>query len=120
MASWSHDYGTMTLTEILALTLVVIAGWLTWDSLRARETANAAMREACRRAGLLFLDDTVALTSISPVRGADGRVRLRRVFGFEFSDNGQARRKGSLTLVGDAVFAVDIGMRPVPEGETWP
>jgi hypothetical protein len=107
----------MTLTEILVLALAVAAGWLVWDSLKARETANAAMREACRRGGFLFLDDTVAMNAIRPVRDGDGHVRLRRVFTFEYSDTGTDRRKGSLTMMGDAVHGLDIGPPPPLEGE---
>jgi len=108
----------MTLTEILALALVIAAGWLVWDSLKAREVANAAMREACRRAGHLFLDDTVALDSIRPVRASDGNVRWRRVFSFEYSDTGHDRRRGSLTMIGDTIDALEVAGRPEPDGET--
>ena len=107
----------MTLVDILALALAIAAGWLLWDSLKARETANAAMREACRHAGFLFLDDTVALDSLRPVRNGDGQLRLRRVFRFEYSDTGHDRRKGSLTMMGETVSAIDVGPRPVPEPE---
>ena len=107
----------MTLTEILALALLVLGGWLVWDSLKARETANAAMREACRHAGLLFLDDTVALDSIRPVRDSEGQVRLRRVFSFEYSDTGHERRKGSLTMMSDTVSALDVGPGRAQDGE---
>jgi hypothetical protein len=106
----------MTLTDILALALVAAAGWLVWDSLKARELANAAMRDACHHAGQLFLDDTVALESIRPVRGGDGSVRLRRVFSFEYSDTGHDRHKGRLTMLGDAIDALDVARRP--GGET--
>jgi len=98
----------VTLVEILALALVVTAGWFVWDGLRLREAANAAMRNACRREGLLFLDDTVALASLRPVRDVDGRLRLRRVFTFEYSDTGRNRRRASLTMVGETIAAVDI------------
>ena len=107
----------MTLADIFAVALVAAAGWLVWDSLTARETANAAMRDACRHAGLLFLDDTVALASIRPVRDGDGRVRLRRVFSFEYSDTGRNRRQGSLTMFGDAIRALDVGPPPAPDDE---
>jgi hypothetical protein len=110
----------MTLTQILALALVVMAGWLVWDSLKARETANAAMRDACRHAGLLFLDDTVALASIRPARDREGQMRLRRVFSFEYSDTGHNRRKGSLTMMGDAVDALDVGPRTIDNDESPP
>ncbi len=104
----------MTLAEILALAVFVAVGWLVWDSLKAREAANAAMRDACGRGGFLFLDDTVALDSLRPVRAADGQLRLRRVFSFEYSDTGVDRRKGSLTMIGDAVRGLDVGPSPIP------
>jgi len=108
----------MTLLDIAAFALVAIAGWLVWDSLRAREAANAAMRAACRTEGLLFLDDTVGLTSIVPARNGEGRVRLKRVYGFEYSDTGQNRRKGSITMIGSDVLALHIGLRAVPDDVT--
>jgi hypothetical protein len=98
----------MTLLDILALALLAVAGWLLWDGLKAREIANVAMREACAAQGLLFLDDTVALVSLRPVRNDEGRVQWQRVFGFEYSDTGHDRRKGRLTLHGHRVAALDI------------
>jgi hypothetical protein len=108
----------MSMPEILGLLVLVAGGWLFWDSLKAREGANAAMRSACKTEGLLFLDDTVALDSVWPVRNDEGRVRLRRVYGFEYSDTGQNRRKGTMTMVGQRVSVLYIGPRSVPEGVT--
>ncbi len=101
----------MGFAEILGLLAVVAAGWFVWDSLKAREAANAAMRVACKAEGMLFLDDTVALESLWPVRNHDGHVRLRRVYHFEYSDTGDNRRKGSITMVADTVSAVKIDVR---------
>ncbi|HET8830873.1 MAG TPA: DUF3301 domain-containing protein, partial [Casimicrobiaceae bacterium] len=52
--------------EIAATLLVLLALWLVWDTLRAREHANTAMRDACERRGYLFLDDTVSLHAARP------------------------------------------------------
>ena len=68
--------------EILAFLLVACGGWFLWDSLKVRELANAAMRAACKERGLLFLDDTVALQSVWPVRSSNGHLTLRRVYDF--------------------------------------
>jgi hypothetical protein len=114
-ASRTRPPDLMTLVDILALTLAATSGWLLWDSLKTRELANAAMRAACRNEGLLFLDDTVALESLRPARDAHGRMRLRRVFAFEYSDTGHNRRKGRLTMLGDDVRELDVGPRPVPD-----
>ena len=46
----------MGITEILSLLLVFSAGWVVWGNLKAREIANAAIRTACNRHGLLFLE----------------------------------------------------------------
>jgi hypothetical protein len=100
----------MTLPEILALALLALAGWFVWDSLRAREAANRAMRDACAAQGLLFLDDTVAIRSLRPLRDADGQLRLQRVYGFEYSDTGTNRRPGTVSLVGTRIERVDLGV----------
>jgi hypothetical protein len=92
------------LPEIGALALAALAGWVTWDALRARERANDAMRAACRARGFFFLDDTVSLASLRPVRDEDGRMRLRRVYRFQFSDTGHNRRDGSITFLADTVI----------------
>jgi uncharacterized protein DUF3301 len=95
--------------EIVALLLAALAAWLVWDTLRARERANAEMRAACEARGFLFLDDTVALRSLRPVRDGDGRVKLRRIYDFQYSDTGHNRLDGSITLVAGRVAALDLG-----------
>jgi hypothetical protein len=108
----------MTLLDILGLFALVALGWFLWDSLKVREIANAAMRAACKAEGLLFLADTVALRSLWPGREDDGRLRLRRVYVFEFSDTGHNRRKGSVVMMGDTVSVVDIGVLLTGERST--
>jgi hypothetical protein len=99
----------MTFAEVLALLAALGAIGLLWTSLKAREAANEAMREACRAEGLLFLDDTVGLESMRPARDDEGRMTLRRVYAFEYSDTGDNRRKGSVTLQGTRIVAIDMG-----------
>jgi hypothetical protein len=108
----------MGIAEILGLLVMAAAGWFAWDSLKAREAANATMRAACRAEGLLFLDDTVALESIRPISDEGGQLRVRRIFRFEYSDTGHNRRKGSVEMVGATMSAVDLGPRPRPEDAT--
>jgi hypothetical protein len=111
----------MTFLEVVAVLAAAGALALLWTSLRAREAANAAMRAACRAEGLLFLDDTVALESMRPARDREGRMALRRVYGFEYSDTGDNRRKGSVTMLGSRILAVDMGPPPAdPLGADFP
>jgi hypothetical protein len=109
----------MTLLELLGVLVLAAAGWLLWGNLKAREIANAAISAACKAEGLLFLNDTVGLDSIWPKRNEEGHVIIRRIYGFEYSDTGHNRRKGTVTLLGDTVTGVYVGPRPVEDGETW-
>jgi hypothetical protein len=95
--------------ELIGLLLLGAGVWLWFDSVKAREAGVAASRAACRAEGLLFLDDTVAISSLWPARDDYGQLRLRRVYGFEYSDTGNNRRKGSVILLGDDVIALSLG-----------
>lgn len=98
----------MTALEFLLLLLFAAGGWAWWAGLEAREAAVKAARAACRMDELLLLDDTVALQSMWPVRDGDGRLRLRRVYGFEYSDTGNNRRKGAIAMVGSSVLSIHL------------
>jgi hypothetical protein len=88
----------------LLLTLTCAAfGWFVVDTLRARETAREAGKKACLRAGLQFLDDSVAGTGVQLGRDDHGRRVIRRTYRFEFSDTGDNRLEGRLVLVGGQV-----------------
>jgi len=109
----------MSIPEILALLVLAAGAWFVWDSLKAREAANVAMRAACKMEGLLFLDDTVALESVWPVRSDEGHLTLRRIYGFEYSDTGDTRQKGRVVMLADAVSSLSIGPRPPPQDVTF-
>jgi hypothetical protein len=94
--------------EVMLLAGATGAGWFWYDSMRARERAVALGRRACEREGLQFLDETVLCTRTRPARAADGRVRLRRVYRFEFSDDGVNRRGGELVLLGPALESLEL------------
>src|SRR5690242_9469024 len=106
----AHDEGApVTALELFVIVAAAAGAWFLWDSLKAREAANIAMRGACEAEGLFFLDDTVALASVRPARNADGRLAFRRIYEFEFSDTGHNRRDGTIAMLGSAVDVVDLG-----------
>ncbi len=99
------------MSAIEAACLLLFAGlaWLWFDSLKAREIAVRAARDACAADGLLLLDDTVAIASIKPARNDAGHVVLQRVYDFEYSDTGNNRLAGGIVLRGHRVVMVNIG-----------
>lgn len=94
--------------ELLTL-LIFIAGALFWtDSMRAREAALDAGRRACAAEGVQLLDWTVMLKKTRFSRGEDGRMHVKRVYEFEFSDTGNNRIRGSITLLGRELLALNL------------
>lgn len=84
-----------------AAILLILAGVLFWmDSLRARERALAAGRNACARYGVQLLDETVQFARLRLARDSEGRMRLKRTYRFEFSDTGDNRRHGAIVMLG--------------------
>jgi hypothetical protein len=62
----------------------------------------------CNREELQFLDDTVARTKLTLSRDNNGRRILRRTYRFEFSETGNSRREGEVTMLGDRVESVTM------------
>ena len=89
--------------ELSTLLILAALVWLWFDSMRARERALALGKRACARDGLMFLDETVECIALGFARDADGRMALRRTYGFEFSDTGNNRRSGSIVMLGGEV-----------------
>ena len=86
--------------EAIALAVLVAAALLWADSLRARERAVRAGRDACGRYGLQFLDETVSFTRMRLARDNEGHVKIARTYTFEFSDTGNNRRDGAIVMLG--------------------
>ncbi|MEZ5613917.1 MAG: DUF3301 domain-containing protein [Rhodocyclaceae bacterium] len=104
------------LPELFGLLVLAGGAWLWLDSLKARDIGIAAARSACESEGLQLLDDTVASAGMRPERNEEGRLLLRRVYAFEYSDTGDNRRRGSVVMLGHRVLVLHVGPRPAPSG----
>jgi len=111
-----HSFATFM--EVLGILMLAALAWLWLDSLKAREAAVRAAREACTAEGLQLLDWTVAIASIKLARAASGRLNLQRAYDFEYSDTGNNRLKGGLVMLGHRVTLINVGLRPVPTFRT--
>ena len=74
----------------------------------ARELAVSATKAACDSEDLLLLDDTVAIHRLSLRRDDEGVLRLHRIYDFEYSDTGNDRRTGTVTMLGHAVEILHV------------
>lgn len=88
------------LTPLLLLVGFGLLALLWSDSRAAAELAQRLGRDACHAAGVQWLDHTVMLTRLALRRARDGRLRVFRQYRFEYSEQGDDRRQGSLALLG--------------------
>ena len=92
-----------------SLILLMIAGALAygwWNASRAAsEHAIRVGHEACRRAGVQLLDQTVHATGLRLRRRDDGRLGLERSFRFEYSHDGTDRQRGRMIFHGTRLVA---------------
>lgn len=96
------------MSELVTIGLLAALGWFWYDSMRAREAAIAIGKEVCRRDGVQFLDETVALANLGFARDTMGHLKFRRTYRFEFSDTGNNRLKGSVVMTGTRVELLNL------------
>jgi Protein of unknown function (DUF3301) len=94
--------------ETVLLLLALVGGWFWMESLRVRELAIAAGRQAAEQYGLQFLDETVAFSRLWLARNSSGRMRFQRSYTFEVSDTGSDRLQCSLTMLGQHVARLEM------------
>jgi hypothetical protein len=97
----------MSVEVLFLIACAALAGFW-YDSMRAREAALDSARRATEAADCQLLDATVSLEALRPAREAGDMLRLRRVYRFEFSDDGQRRLEGRVTLHGNRPQRVEL------------
>jgi hypothetical protein len=98
----------MDFITLFYLFVLVACGWLWLKSIRMIEIARIAAREACNKADVQFLDDSVASTGLKLERNRFGSRVLRRTYRFEFSETGNSRHEGLVILLGDSIESVTM------------
>ena len=86
-------------TVVLLIGIALLL-WFWQQSLRAREVAIRAAGELCQRQSLQLLDGTVSLSGLRLQRTAAGHIALLRTYQFEYSRDGDERRRGFVLLLG--------------------
>ena len=93
---------------LFALMALLATAWFWYDSLGAREAANAAAMETCRSTGAALLDGTVAFRRLRLVRVGGGSLQLRRTYVFDYTRDGNTRQQGFVVLTGRTVDSVGL------------
>lgn len=103
-------------TDLWILTIgaaALSAAYTAWHhALEARETANRIAREACSRAVVQLLDDTVAFAGFRLQRDGRGRRVLLRTYTFDYTSDGFERAQGFIVLAGARLQSVGLAGQP--------
>lgn len=92
--------------NLLVLMICIATAVAVWSAARAAaERAEVVGRDACRAAGVQWLDQTVHADGLRLRRGENGRLGLERSFRFEYSEDGSDRHVGRLVLRGGQLIA---------------
>lgn len=102
------------MSNLLAIALLLFLSWFWFDSLRTREIAVGICQAACAQRAFQFLDQAVALHRLGLTWRSEG-LRLRRVYRFEFSEEGVGRRNGYLVLRGLHLEELSFGLPQAPQ-----
>ena len=104
------------LLDLLIIAVPAALAGLWWTGSRARELAIGHARQACRQRQLQFLDQTVAIIKMRPVRSSSGSSCFLREYGFEFTDQGQYRDTAIVTMRGHVLKKVHFPYTRDSEG----
>jgi hypothetical protein len=92
--------------SLLVVMIVAACVFAFWSAGRAAaERAEALGRDACRAAGVQWLDQTVHAAGLRLHRGDNGWLGFERTFRFEYSYDGSDRHIGRLVLRGNRLVA---------------
>ncbi|HEY5604165.1 MAG TPA: DUF3301 domain-containing protein [Gammaproteobacteria bacterium] len=93
---------------IVLILLLAVVAWFWWDTMQSKELARQAGKQACDKAGVQFLDDTVENKKIWVRRNPHGRMELCRIFFFEFATDGEYRYQGRVVVLGKTIADVSM------------
>lgn len=99
-------------TFVLAAAILAIAYKIWHSALDARELANRIARDACSRAVVQFLDETVAFAGLRWARDSRGKRALLRTYTFDYTADGFERAQGFIVLAGLRLESVGLAGSP--------
>ena len=98
----------LELGDLFLVTTVVIIAALFWRSHGIRERALVYTRKFCEREDIEFLDDTVGMDKLTLQRDSHGKLRVTRIYRFEFTVTGGERYQGHTIVMSGVVQRVDL------------
>jgi len=103
---------SLTLLIWLCFFAVLISFW--WHSDIVKGIALSHAKSQCQRQEVQFLDQSMVLSSLWPIRNKIGSLSFSRIYQFEFSSTGEQRYKGSVTITGRKLEGIEMEPHIIP------
>ena len=100
--------------DLLWLLLLVGGVFYLWRSSLFTAQARKLASAHCQQLNLQLLDQSMVICGLWPVRGANGRLVLRRRYRFEFSSTGDRRYQGELVMLGLQLEHIELETYKLP------
>ena len=98
----------MKYSDLLYIIPSVALIWYWLEGMPCKEIARRAGKIACVEAGVLFLDDSVAINKVRFKRNDQGGVSFYRIYNFEFTNNGDQRSHGEIHMMGRRIVETSM------------
>lgn len=92
------------MAEMFFIICVCLYGLYWLEAMRCKEIAVAHASRECKRCDVQLLDQTVHQIKISLSRDVNDRWRVWREYEFEYTEDGETRRSGRQTLLGQRLI----------------
>ena len=96
------------MTSLFILAVLGLGVWFWMSTLQAREQAIVLAKRTCERYEVQFLDQSVALESLKPSRYPAGNMTWRRIYGFDYSQEGVQRQHGRVFMLGNRLEQIQM------------
>ena len=95
-----------SLMDLLIWGSVIFFGVFWWSTQNAKIYALRSAQKRCDEEGLQLLDQSVVFRKVKFRRDSYGRLRICRIFLFEFSSTGDERYRGHVETIGSRVTSI--------------
>jgi hypothetical protein len=103
---------SLTVLIWLCFFAAFIAFW--WHSDIVKGIALNHAKSQCKRQEVQFLDQSMVLKSLWPIRNQIGSLAFCRIYQFEFSSTGEQRYKGLVTITGRKLDSIEMEPHIMP------
>jgi hypothetical protein len=104
----------LNLTVLVWLSLIAALASFWWQSDAVKIRALKLASDHCKNLGVQFLDQSMVINGLWPIRDVRGSLRLRRRYGFEFTSTGEERYQGVITMAGKYFLNIELDAHIIP------